>query len=122
MLCRRSASFVAGLEGQPGELRHPVDQAGNLLAEDLADVIERRSGVLDGVVQQGSAERRRVEPHTGTDLCHADRVDNEVLPGATALVGVMNARVHEGVFDLLAVNRDRAVVRVLLDDREEVGK
>jgi hypothetical protein len=49
-------------------------------------------------------------------------VDNEVLPRATPLVGVMNARIHEGVLDLLAVNRDRAVVRVLLDDREKVGE
>jgi len=48
-------------------------------------------------------------------------VDDEVLPRAAALVGVMDARVDEGVLDLLAIDRDRALVGVLLDDREQVG-
>jgi hypothetical protein len=47
-------------------------------------------------------------------------VDDEVLARATALVGVVDARVHEGVLDLLPVDRDRAMVGVLLDDREQV--
>ena len=72
-------------------------------------------------MQQGGAQRRRIEPHPGADLCHADWVDDEVLPRAAALVGVMDARVDEGVLDLLAIDRDRALVGVLLDDREQVG-
>jgi hypothetical protein len=34
----------------------------------------------------------------------------------------MQARVHERVLDTFPVDRDRGLVRVLLDDREEVAK
>ena len=49
-------------------------------------------------------------------------MDDEILARATPLVGMVDARVHECVLDLLAVDRYRALVRVLLDDREQVGE
>ena len=73
--------LVARLERQPGELGDAVDQAGDLLAERLANLLQRRRGVLDGVVQQRRAQRLGVEAHPGADLRHADRMDDEVLAG-----------------------------------------
>jgi hypothetical protein len=49
-------------------------------------------------------------------------MDDEVLARAAALVGVLLARVHERGLDALAVDRDRGLVGVLLDDREQVGQ
>ena len=91
--------LVARLERQPGQLGDAVDQAGDLLAERLADLLERRRRVLDGVVQQRRAQRLGVEAHAGADLRHADRMDDEVLAGAPALVGVVHAGVDERLLD-----------------------
>ena len=59
------------------------------------DLLERRARVLDGVVQQRRAERLGVEPQAGADPRDADRVDDELLAGAPALVGVVLAGEHE---------------------------
>jgi hypothetical protein len=55
--------LVARLERDAGELRDAVDEAGDLLAELGADLVERRRRVLDGVVQQRGDERLGVEAH-----------------------------------------------------------
>ena len=47
-------------------------------------------------------------------------MDDELLTGAAALIGVVLAGVDERVADALAVDRDRRLVGVLLDDREQV--
>jgi hypothetical protein len=47
-------------------------------------------------------------------------VDDELLAGAAALVGVVLAGEDEGLHDALAVDRLGDLVGVLLDDREEV--
>ena len=114
--------LVAGLEGQPGELGDAVDEARDLLAERLLDLLERRRGVLDRVVQQRGAQRLGVEPHARADLGHADRMDDEVLAGLAALVGVVHAGVHERLLDPVAVDRDGGLLGVLLDDREQVAE
>jgi hypothetical protein len=49
-------------------------------------------------------------------------VDDEVLARLAPLVGVMDAGIDESVLDSVAVNRDRRVSRVLLDDREQVAE
>ena len=74
--------LVARLERDAGELGDAVDEAGDLLAERLADLLQRRRRVLDRVVQQRGAQRLGVEPHAGADLGDADRVDDEVLARA----------------------------------------
>ena len=89
--------LVARLEDDAGELGDAVDEAGDLVAERLADLVQRRGRVLDGVVQQGGAQRLGVQPHAGADLRHADRVHDEVLAGLAALVGVVLAGEHERV-------------------------
>jgi hypothetical protein len=49
-------------------------------------------------------------------------VDDELLAGAPALVGVVLAREDERRLDAVAVDRDQGVLRMLLDDREEVAE
>ncbi len=114
--------LVARLERDPGELGDAVDEARDLLAELLADLVQARARVLDRVVQQRGAQRRGVEPHAGADLRHADRMGDEVLAGLAPLVGVVLAREHERLQDLAAVDRLGDLVGVLLDDREQVAE
>ena len=115
-------AVVAALEGDAGQLRDAVDELGDLLAELLAHLVERRARVLDRVVQQRGAQRGRVEPHAGADLRHADRVDDEVLAARPALVGVALAGEDEGALDELAVDLLGGLAGVLLDDREQVAE
>ena len=114
--------LVARLEGDARQLGDAVDQAGDLVAELLAHLLERGAGVLDRVVQQRGAQRLGVEAHARADLGHAHRVGDEVLARLAALVGVVLAGEDEGLGDLVAVDLDGRVGRVLLDDREQVGE
>ncbi len=112
--------LVARLEGDSGQLRDPVDDRRDLLAEALAHLLDRGRGVLDGVVQQGGAQRLGVEPHARADARHPDRVHDEVLAGLAPLRRVVAAGEHERLFDTVAVDRVGRVRRVLGDDREQV--
>jgi hypothetical protein len=47
-------------------------------------------------------------------------MDDEFLAAPAALVSVMDAGVHERFLDLVAVDRDRGLLGMLLDDREQV--
>ena len=85
-------------------------------------VLQRGRRVLDGVVQQRGAQRLGVEPHAGADLRHADRVDDELLARLAPLVGVVLAGVDERPLDVVAVDLQRALGGVLLDDREQVAE
>ena len=98
-------ALVAALEGDPGELGHAVHQCGDLVAEALADLLEAGAGVLDGVVKQGRAQGRGVQPQAGADPGDPERVSDEVLAGLALLVGVALAGEGEGALDLLAVDR-----------------
>jgi hypothetical protein len=49
-------------------------------------------------------------------------VGDEVLARLAPLVGVVLAGEDEGALDLIAVDLEAGVVRVLLDDREEVAE
>ena len=88
----------------------------------LAHLLQRRGRVLDGVVQQRGAQRLGVEAHPRADLRDADRVDDEVLARLAALVGVVLAGEDERVLDRRAVDLQRDLVGVLLDDREQVAE
>ena len=113
--------LVAGLEGQVVELGDPVHEARDLLAEGLAHLLQRGTGVLDGVVQQGRAQRLGVQAHAGADLGHADGMDDELLPGEPALVGVVEAGVGERCLHAVAIHGQR-LTGVLLHDREQVAQ
>jgi hypothetical protein len=47
-------------------------------------------------------------------------MDDELLAASATLVSMVDARVDERLLDLVAVNRDRRLIRVLLDNREQV--
>jgi hypothetical protein len=49
-------------------------------------------------------------------------MDDEVLAAAPALIGMVDAGVHERVLDPIAIDHDGRLVGVLLDDREQVGQ
>jgi hypothetical protein len=49
-------------------------------------------------------------------------VDDEVLARLAPLVGVVNAGVDECLLDPIAIDRDRGLVRVLLDDGKKVAE
>ena len=112
--------LVAAVEGDPGQLGDAVDELGDVVAEALAHVVERRGRVLDRVVQQAGTDRLRVEAHARADLRHADRVSDELLARAAALVRVALAGERECVPDPLEVHGPDGVVGVLRDDGEEI--
>jgi hypothetical protein len=113
--------LVARLEGQAVELGDAVDQPGDLLAEGLAHLLQRRGRVLDGVVQERGAEGLGVQAHARADLGHADGVDDELFAREAPLVGVMDAGVGKRGLHTLAVDGE-GLVGVLLDDGEEVSQ
>jgi hypothetical protein len=49
-------------------------------------------------------------------------VDDEVLAGLAALIGVVHARVHERLLDALPVDQLHRLIGVLLDDREQIAE
>ncbi|HUA04307.1 MAG TPA: hypothetical protein VMB27_10415 [Solirubrobacteraceae bacterium] len=49
-------------------------------------------------------------------------MDDEVLARPAALIGVRHARVHERRLHAVTVDRGGRLVRVLLDDREQVAE
>ena len=127
--------LVAALEVHPGQLGDAVDQRGDLLAELLADLVQRRAGVLDRVVQQRRAQGVGIEPHSGADLRDPYRVGDEFVTAVALLVAVMSAGELEGARDLVAVDRrhrhqgagQRRVLLLvrgveLLDHREQVAE
>ncbi len=114
-------ALVAALEGDPGQLRHPVDELGDLLAELGVDLLQARAGVLDRVVKQRRAQGFGVEPHPGADLRHAHGMGDELVTRLPHLVGVALAGEGEGAGHGLAVDRRRLVL-VLADHGEQVAE
>jgi len=112
--------FVAALEGDLSELRDAVDQPGDRIAEQLANLIQACRGVLNRVVEERGAKRLRVQAKTRTNLRDLNRVSDEVLAGPTTLIGVALARKREGLLDCAALECSSVLVGVLLDDREEI--
>jgi hypothetical protein len=47
-------------------------------------------------------------------------MDDEVLAAAAALIGVVDAGVHERLLDTVAIDHDGRLVSVLLDDRKQI--
>jgi hypothetical protein len=49
-------------------------------------------------------------------------MDDEILTGASALVGVMDAGVDERLLHAISIDGDGRLVGVLFDDREQVAQ
>ena len=66
--------LLVGMGAELGQLRHAVDEAGDLGPELLLDVGEAVLRVLGHVVQERRLDRDRVDAEVGEDLGRRDRV------------------------------------------------
>ena len=83
------------------QLRHAVDELGDLRAEPFLDVGQAVLGVLGDVVQQRGLDGDRIDAELGEDLGRGDRVrDVRLARGAplpvVGLDGEVEGRVHRG--------------------------
>ncbi len=81
------------------ELGHPVDKVGDLVAEALADLVERNLGVLHDVVKQRGLQRRGVHVQLGEDESDLDGVVDERLAALAALALVRKPSEVEGLVE-----------------------
>ena len=96
---RRGLLRLLGVELEPVELGHTVDDRGNVFAERVDEVGERQLGVLDRVVQQRARERDVVEAEVGEDHRHTERVRDVGVAGAAHLIAVGVAGDDVGTLD-----------------------
>lgn len=76
------------------QLGDAVDQIADLVAELLADLIQRHFRVLDGVVEQGGGQRRGLGAQLGEDQGHGQRVRDVGLAALAHLAAVRGLREH----------------------------
>ncbi len=76
---------LLGVELEPVQLGHPVDDPGHPLAEGLLNRLERQPGVLHRVVQEGGGHGLLVEAELGHDRRHGHRVRDVGLTRAPEL-------------------------------------
>src|SRR3546814_8101709 len=81
------------------------DLPGDVLAEQLLDLPERRVGVLDGVMQQRGDDRRAVELHPGQDLGDLKRMGEIRVARGTLLRAVRLHRSEEHTSELQSLMR-----------------
>jgi hypothetical protein len=108
--------LLLGGEVHLGQLGDPVDQHRDLVAELLAEPLDRRLAVLDHVVQEGGGDGHRVELQLRDVERGADRVVDVRLAALARLAAVQDDGGGEGARDQLAVG----VGIVALDGREEL--
>ncbi|MEY9485820.1 hypothetical protein RKD26_001614 [Streptomyces calvus] len=78
------------------QLGDAVDEISDLLAELLAHLVERHVRVLDGVVQQGRGQRRRLRAEFGEDQGHGEGVRDVRLAALAHLAAVGGLRQQVG--------------------------
>ncbi|MEZ5075473.1 MAG: hypothetical protein R2691_11685 [Solirubrobacterales bacterium] len=93
-----------GSEGDPGQLRDAVDEVGDLLAEAALDLGEAQAA-SSTVSCRSAAQSVSVSSRRPADLRDLDRMADELLAGATALVGVALAGEDERPLDLPLIDR-----------------
>ncbi len=86
-----------------GELRHPVHQPGDLLAETVGDLLVGGAGILDGIVQKGGDDRCIVKPLLRQDRSHRHRVLEIFLARMAGLALVHLAAVFIGIANELFI-------------------
>jgi hypothetical protein len=91
--------LLARGEADLADLRDAVDERRDLGPEELADLVERRERVLDGVVQEPGDDARHVEPHLGDDAGDVQRMREVRLAGGAALPFVHLGRERVGALD-----------------------
>jgi hypothetical protein len=71
--------LLARLEMDARQLRHALDELGDLVAELGADFVDVGIRVLDDIVEERGGDRLVVEPELGADLGRAPRMEHEIL-------------------------------------------
>ena len=94
---------AVGLQLEPGELGHAVDEARDFGPETALDVAERDRGVLDHVVQQAGEDAGGVEPVAGEDVGDRDRVGDVGVAVVPQLGRVRLGRERVGGLDEVGV-------------------
>ena len=95
--------LLLGGEVHLRELRDPVHEHGDLVAELVFDPVQRGAGVLDDVVKEGRGDRHRVQHELGSVQGSAHRMVDIVLAALAALQLVQDGSRHEGARDQVAV-------------------
>ena len=86
-------------EVQPLELGQPLDQLAEVGTEQFVDLLPRRAGVLDRVVQERDGDRGLVHVHVGQDRRHFERVREIRIAGCALLVAVLLHGVDIGLVE-----------------------
>ena len=94
---------VLGDEVELAELGQAVDQAADLLAEGLVDLLAGDGGVLDRVVQHGGDDGRIVDLELGQDRGDFERVRKVGIAGGALLAAVRLHREHIGAIEHVLV-------------------
>ena len=84
--------LLARRELDRAELGDAFDDVGDVGAEQLADPLDRRLGVLDDVVQQPGGDGDDVELHVGEQVGHLERMDQVGLARMADLSLVLEGR------------------------------
>ena len=102
---------LVGLQLDPRQLGHAVDQPGGLLTKHALDVVEGRDRILNRIVQQPGDDRGAVELHLGEDAGDLDRMRKIGVAGSAQLCAM---RLHR--IDVGAVERGFVRVRIVGSD------
>ena len=98
-----SLVFLDRLELELSELRHPVDERHDILAETLLELLAGKAGVFEHVVEQRGDYRFAVHLHAREYRGYADGVDYVRLAGVAALAAVRLGGEDECLADRLHV-------------------
>jgi hypothetical protein len=78
------------------DLGDALDQVGHFRAEQLADLLDRRQGVLDHVVQEAGDDGSGVEAKVGEEIGHLEGMDQVGLPRLAHLAAMGERRKDVG--------------------------
>ena len=101
-------ALLAGRERDGADLGDPLDDVGDVGAEQLADAVDRGQGVFDHVVEQPRGDADHVQALVGEDVRNLKRVNEIRLAGMAYLALVLERREHVGPAEQFQV-RLRAV-------------
>ena len=107
--------LLARRERDGADLGDPLDEVGDLGAEELLDALDGGQGVLDDVVEEAGRDGHDVELHVGEEVGDLERVDEVGLARVAHLSLVLAGREDVGPAQQLEV-RVRAVGPDLLDE------
>ena len=108
--------LLLGAEGDPAQLGDAVDEPCHLRPELRAQLLGGERRVLDGVVEKGGHDGRRVQLQLGQDGRHLERMVDVVLTRQALLAGMRGGRTLVRLGDQLLVGWGQ-----VLRDPEQLG-